>query len=150
MLNLRPSILDDGLEAAIRWLVDGFSRRTNIKVRLRVEQASPVLASDVLLVAFRVAQETLTNITKHADCTAVTMDISSHEGFLTLEVTDNGRGMTRADQLKAQSFGLRGLQERAQSVGGWLDISSKPDQGTSVVLSIPLGGVGTTSVEDEL
>jgi signal transduction histidine kinase len=148
MLNLRPSILDDGLQAAVEWLVDGFSRRNAIKVRLRVEKASTAVNSDVLLVAFRFAQEALTNITKHANCTAVTIDVSSHEGFLTLEVSDNGRGMTQEDQLKTQSFGLRGLQERAQSVGGWLDVSSMPGHGTSLVLSIPLDGQSKTAGED--
>lgn len=138
MLNLRPSILDDGLRAAVEWLVDGFSKRSGIKVQLRIEEAEKSIHAEVLLVAFRVTQEALTNITKHSNSTAVAIDISSQHGFLTLEVSDNGRGMSGDDQLKPQSFGLRGLQERAQSVGGWLDVSSKPGVGTSLILSVPL------------
>ena len=138
MLNLRPSILDDGLRAAIEWLVDGFSIRSGVKVHVRIEEAPKSIKPEILLVAFRVTQEALTNITKHAESTTVSIDISSHHDFLTLEVSDNGRGMSPEEKLKPQSFGLRGLQERAQSVGGWLDISSKLGHGTSLILSIPL------------
>ena len=147
MLNLRPSILDDGLRAAVEWLVEGFSKRSGIKVQLRIEEAPESINPEILLVAFRVTQEALTNITKHSDSTAVSIDISSHHSFLTLEVSDNGRGMSADEKVKPQSFGLRGLQERAQSVGGWLDISSKPGHGTSLVLSIPLRNSEIPAVE---
>lgn len=145
MLNLRPSVLDEGIQPAMQWLVEGFSKRTNIPANLRLEVGTAQLTPDVLLVAFRTVQEGLTNITKHAQCTAVTIDISSHEGALTVEISDNGVGMGMEDKMKLQSFGLRGLQERAQSVGGWLDISSRRGQGTAIILTIPLGG---TSMAD--
>lgn len=138
MLNLRPSILDEGLRPAVQWLATGFSKRNQIPVTLRVEDRPEALPADVLLVAFRTVQEGLTNIAKHAQCTAVTIDISSHENVLMVEIGDNGIGMTTEDRLKLQSFGLRGLQERAQSVGGWLDISSHNSQGTAIILTIPL------------
>lgn len=139
MLNLRPPVLDEGLLPAIEWLVEGFSRRCAIAVKLRTE-LSPTFAPDpgVSLVAFRTVQEALTNVTKHAQCSAVSIDLSGDEGALTVEVSDNGVGMRSEDRLKQRSFGLRGLQERAQSVGGWLDISAHPGRGTAVILTIPL------------
>lgn len=138
MQNLRPSILDEGLRPAMQWLTEGFSKRTLIPATLRIEEHPEQLDADILLVAFRTVQEGLTNITKHAHCSAVTVDISSHENALTVEVSDNGMGMDTKDCMKLQSFGLRGLQERAQNVGGWLDISSRKGQGTSITLTIPL------------
>lgn len=148
MLNLRPSILDEGLRPAMQWLVEGFSKRSQIPATLRIEDQSATLDSEVLLVAFRTVQEGLTNIIKHAQCTAITIDISSHEQTLTVEVRDNGIGMGAEDRMKTQSFGLRGLQERAQNVGGWLDISSKIGHGTAITLTIPLSGQPLEIPED--
>ena len=90
------------------------------------------------MVAYRTAQEALTNISKHAPQTsAVEIDLSDREGVLTLEVTDNGSGMSSEALDKTTSFGLLGLKERAAKVGGWLDVSSSP-RGTSIILSVPL------------
>ena len=66
------------------------------------------------------------------------IDLSDHEGVLTLEVQDDGRGIASGMRQKPRSFGLRGLEERARRAGGWLDISSRPGQGTSVIMSLPL------------
>jgi len=74
---------------------------------------------------------------KHAHATAVDIDLSDREGVLTLEVSDNGQGMSPDALRKAKSFGLLGLKERAAKVDGWMDISSSP-RGTSVILSVPL------------
>ena len=92
---------------------------------------------DVQLVAYRTAQEALTNVLKHAHATVVEIDLSDREGVLTLEVSDNGRGMGPEALRKAKSFGLLGLKERAAKVGGWMDVSSS-HRGTSVILSVPL------------
>ena len=89
------------------------------------------------LVAYRTAQEALTNVAKHARASAVDIDLSDREGVLTLEVSDNGQGLSADALRKAKSFGLLGLRERAAKVGGWLDISSS-SRGTSVILSVPL------------
>jgi len=88
-------------------------------------------------VAYRFAQEALTNISKHAHASRVTVDLSLSAGVLSLEVSDNGRGLTATDLSKARSFGLRGLHQRASTVGGWVDISSSPE-GTTLLLSVPL------------
>lgn len=138
MMNLRPPILEQGLVAAVQWLAAGFERRTGVN-------ASVLTSSDVMrttpaiqLVAYRTAQEALTNISKHAQPTSVRIELSDQENTLTLEITDNGAGIAPSMLEKPRAFGLKGLQERARTVGGWLDISSRPGLGTSVILSVPL------------
>jgi len=104
------------------------------------------LPTGVPLVAYRTAQEALTNITKHANATRVSIDLSLAGGVLSLEISDNGSGLSDADLAKARSFGIRGLHERASTVGGWVDLSSSAGQGTTLILSVPLAdGVGYAS-----
>ena len=138
MMNLRPAILDQGLVAAVQWLAHDFTKRTGIKIAMQTDHAKADLPKDVLLAAYRTAQEALTNISKHARCDVVTIEISDVQQFLTLEIKDNGPGLMPIDLNKPDSFGLKGLHERAKSVGGWLDVSSRPGKGTSIVLSVPL------------
>ena len=137
MMNLRPPILDQGLVAAVVWLAAGFERRTGLRVAVRRSSEQLDVPREVQLVAYRTAQEALTNVQKHAQAGAVDIDLSDREGVLTLEVTDNGKGLDAHALRKAKSFGLLGLRERAAKVGGWLDVSSSP-KGTSVILSVPL------------
>lgn len=139
MRNLRPSVLDQGLMPAIEWLAQTFADRTGIAVGVHGATTSDQLTPEVELVAYRTAQEALTNVLKHAGATQVRLDVGDTEGLLTLEVSDNGRGAGTADLAKLQSFGLLGLKERAQTVGGWLDVVTAPGQGMSLVLSVPLG-----------
>lgn len=138
MMNLRPPILEQGLVAAVQWLAAGFERRSGIPARVLSSSETVQVAADVQLVAYRTAQEALTNIAKHAHPSTVRIELSDTEGVLTLEVTDDGRGIDPAMLDKPKAFGLKGLQERARTVGGWLDISSRPGHGTSVILSVPL------------
>jgi signal transduction histidine kinase len=138
MMNLRPSILDQGLFAAVQWLTSSFERRTGIRVELRVNNEKLAPAKAVQLTAYRTAQEALTNASKYARCNLVNLELSDAEGVLTLEITDNGVGMSQQEMEKPQAFGLRGLKERARTVGGWLDVSSRFGHGTSVILSVPL------------
>ncbi len=137
MMNLRPPILDQGLVAAVQWLAASFEKRTGVRVLVRRSAEFIEVPRDVQLVAYRCAQEALTNIAKHAHATAVDMELSDREGVLTLEVNDNGQGMGTDALRKAKSFGLLGLKERAEKVEGWLDVSSS-SRGTSVILSVPL------------
>jgi two-component system, NarL family, sensor histidine kinase UhpB len=141
MLNLRPPILDQGLVAAVQWLAASFERRVGTRVTVRRSSEVIDVPRELQLVAYRTAQEALTNVSKHANARAVVIDLSDREGVLTLEVSDDGQGMTPDAQRKAKSFGLLGLRERAEKVGGWLDVSSSP-RGTSVILSVPLGASG--------
>ena len=138
MHNLRPAILEQGLEAALQWISSRFERRTGIPCELRLPREAPVaLPAHVALVAYRAAQEALTNISKHAQASRVQIDLSLAGGVLTLEVSDNGRGLVAHDLAKSRSFGIRGLHERAGTVGGWVDMSSGPG-GTTLILSVPL------------
>jgi two-component system sensor histidine kinase UhpB len=137
MMNLRPPILDQGLVAAVQWLAAGFEKRAGVRVTVRRSSEQIDVPRAVQLAAYRTAQEALTNVTKHARATAVDIDLSDREGVLTLEVNDNGQGLSAEALKKANSFGLLGLKERAAKVGGWLDISSS-GRGTSVILSVPL------------
>ncbi|MDP3227002.1 MAG: histidine kinase [Acidovorax sp.] len=138
MMNLRPPVLEEGLVAAVQWLATGFERRTGVATKVQTSSEIIHAAADIQLVAYRTAQEALTNISKHAHSSKVDIELSDREGVLTLEVADNGCGMDRRTREKSKAFGLTGLQERARTVGGWLDISSRPGKGTSVILSIPL------------
>ena len=114
-----------------------FERRNGIPCMLRAPQHPLNLPAGVPLVAYRAAQEGLTNISKHAQATRVEMDLSTAGGVLSLEISDNGRGLNQEDLAKARSFGIRGLHERATTVGGWIDLSSGPS-GTTLILSVPL------------
>ncbi len=140
MHNLRPAILEQGLVAALQWIAARFEKRTGVACLLRTPEKIPPLPIGVGLVAYRTAQEALTNITKYAQATQVGIDLSLAGKVLSLEVSDNGRGLCAADLGKAQSFGIRGLHERARTVGGWIDLSSSPS-GTTLILSVPLQGV---------
>ena len=148
MMNLRPPVLDQGLVAAVRWLAESFERRTHIPVRTSASREAMDMPPALQLVAYRTAQEALTNVHKHAQASRVHIDLSDHEGVLTLEVGDDGRGIAPGMLHKPRSFGLKGLQERARRAGGWLDISSRPGQGTSVIMSVPLTSGGREAGEE--
>ncbi|MCW2312769.1 hybrid sensor histidine kinase/response regulator [Rhodoferax antarcticus] len=140
MMSLRPAILDQGLAAAMQWLGDSFSRRTGIATQIKAQLQTEQLPKAIQLAAYRTAQEALTNASKHAQCTQVKIDLVGDEHFLTLEIADNGQGMTETTAPQGSGFGLNGLKERAKTVGGWLDVSSHKGKGTSITLSIPLNG----------
>ncbi|KPF42152.1 chemotaxis protein CheY [beta proteobacterium AAP51] len=156
MQNLRPAILDQGLVAALQWMTSQFEKRMGIECEFRT-QASHLgealsLPPGVALVAYRTAQEALTNVSKHSHATRVVVDLSLTGGVLSLEVSDNGRGLGQADLAKARSFGIRGLHERASTVGGWVDLSSS-GAGTSLILSVPLdaaSGAPSSATNDDL
>lgn len=137
MHNLRPAILEQGLVAALQWLATRFERRTGIACAIRLPAHAPELAAGVPLVAYRTAQEALTNISKHAHATRVAIDLSLAGDVLSLEISDNGRGLGADDLAKTRSFGIRGLHERASTVGGWVELVSDA-AGTTMILSVPL------------
>ena len=148
MHNLRPAILEQGLVAALHWLATRFERRTGIECLIRLPADGPELrglASGVPLVAYRTAQEALTNVSKHAQATRVEVDLSLAGGVLSLEISDNGRGLSSDDLAKARSFGIRGLHERAGTVGGWVELSSGAG-GTTMILSVPLNPAGIADI----
>ena len=140
MHNLRPAILEQGLAAALQWIASRFEKRTGIECALRLPRSlseTLELPAGVPLVAYRTAQEALTNISKHAQATRVQLDLSLAGGVLSLEISDNGRGLSADDLAKTRSFGIRGLHERAGTVGGWVELSSHAG-GTTLILSVPM------------
>jgi signal transduction histidine kinase len=141
MHNLRPAILEQGLVAALQWMASRFERRTGIPCRFTSDREAVALPAGVPLVAYRTAQEALTNVSKHAQASRVTIELTVAAGALTLEIADDGCGLTTADLAKARSFGIRGLHERASTVGGWVDLSSGAG-GTTLILSVPLPADG--------
>ena len=145
MHNLRPAILEQGLVAALHWLATRFERRTGTECVIRLPPDAPDLPAGVPLVAYRTAQEALTNVSKHAQATRVTLDLSLAGAVLSLEITDNGRGLSADDLAKARSFGIRGLHERAGTVGGWVELSSGAS-GTTMILSVPLNPLGIADI----
>jgi signal transduction histidine kinase len=149
MHNLRPAILEQGLIAALQWMASRFEKRTGIACEFRSRHEHLTLPAGVPLVAYRAAQEALTNVSKHAQATQVHIDLSLAGGVLSLEISDNGRGLNPEDLAKVRSFGIRGLHERAGTVGGWVDLSSGP-AGTTLILSVPLGPEPDTGVDLEL
>jgi signal transduction histidine kinase len=147
MMNLRPAILDQGLYPAIQWLAESFQRRSGVKTSLACNQPGMQCHKTIQLTAYRTAQEALTNISKYAQCNLVKIDLSNAEGVLTLEVSDNGCGISETALNNPEAFGIRGLKERAKVAGGWLDISTRPAHGTTLILTIPLDGEDSTPTE---
>ncbi len=150
MMNLRPSILDQGLHAAIQWLAVNFEKRTGIKTILNTNKEQISAPKTVQLTAYRTAQEALTNASKYANCSLVQIDLSDAEGVLTIEITDNGIGISDMEMRKPQAFGIRGLHERAKTVGGWLDVSTHKGTGTSIILSIPLTNENASTSQESV
>lgn len=135
---LHPPILDmAGLSSAIRWYIDGFSHRSNIKVDVHIDAELGRLPSDIEICLFRVVQECLTNVYRHSgsDCCSITI---RREGeHLRMEICDAGHGIRdRAGQVPA-GVGLRGIQERLRPLGGKLQISST-ENGTTVTVLVPV------------
>ena len=138
MHNLRPAILEQGLVAALQWMATRFEKRNAIECVFRTSHENLDLPAGVPLVAYRAVQEALTNVSKHAQASRVAIDISLVRGVLSIEVSDNGCGLSADDLAKTKSFGIRGLRERADTVGGWVDLSSGAT-GTTLIVSVPVG-----------
>jgi PAS domain S-box-containing protein len=136
--DLRPSVLDDlGLVAAVEWQTQEFGRSTGITVQLEVQACYPELDQVCATTAFRILQETLTNVARHAHATRVNIDLRVSVEELRLEVRDNGRGISEAELASPRSLGLIGSRERALACGGELVIRGVRNQGTTVLLKIP-------------
>jgi two-component system sensor histidine kinase UhpB len=136
--DLRPSILDDlGLAAAVRWQATEFQKHTGVPIEVEAPDTDGTVEREAALALFRIFQETLTNVARHAKAKRVWVDLAiSEEGYV-LQVRDDGAGMNETDLLKATSHGLRGMRERAQQFGGDVSVSSQPGRGTTLVASIP-------------
>jgi PAS domain S-box-containing protein len=135
---LRPSALDMGIVPALEWLVEEFNRgHPGIRCMLRVVEEDIDLDEKRATEIFRITQESLTNISRHADATEVQIALKRKESHYLLEVRDNGKGFNSLLQ-KKQSFGLIGVRERVLMLEGEVEISSMPDQGTIIRVGIPI------------
>ncbi|WP_227496709.1 sensor histidine kinase [Massilia litorea] len=137
-LDLRPSTLDLGIVAALEWQAREFEKGSGIACIFRSAEREIELDPDHAAALFRIFQEALTNVAKHAGATRVTVTLRRQRQHLTLAICDNGRGIAPADRLKPASFGLRGMSERARALGGTLTLSAAPGGGTMVTIKIRL------------
>jgi PAS domain S-box-containing protein len=136
--ELRPGILDDlGLIAAIEWQADEFQNRTGIICHLTVDPWDITVDQERATVIFRIFQETLTNVVRHAQAKKVTVALKERAGKLTLSVRDNGKGITEEQISNAQSFGLIGMRERVHPWRGTVKIRGTPGKGTAVLVNLP-------------
>jgi signal transduction histidine kinase len=139
--DLRPSILDHlGLVAAIEWQAQEFERRTGVQASVRVSRPDVAIDDVRATAVFRMLQETLTNVARHAGARRVDIDLTVGTVDLALDVRDDGRGITPAEISGGRSLGLLGLRERAIACGGMLEIRGTPGRGTHVSVRIPLPG----------
>jgi len=137
--ELRPGLLDDlGLVAAIEWQTEDFQKRTGIICKLTVDPEDIVVEDKRSTALFRIFQETLTNIARHAKATRVTISLKEKDDKVALRVKDNGKGITKEQISDSKSFGLMGIRERVHPWGGKVKITGKPGEGTTVVVSIPI------------
>jgi PAS domain S-box-containing protein len=137
--DLRPGVLDDlGLVPAIEWQLQDFQARSGIECRLNCDVEDVALEGDRATAVFRVFQETLTNVARHAQATRVDVDLHCRNGCLELQVKDNGRGISERQRRATGSLGLLGMRERVRLLQGELAIDGQPGQGTVVRLKVPL------------
>ena len=137
--DLRPSVLDElGVVAAIEWQVRRFETSTGIPCAFAADPHAPDLDRNRATAVFRILQEILTNVLRHAKASQVHVAIGQMAGNFVLDVRDNGRGIALDEMVAARSLGLLGMRERALLVGGDVKIRGVPGRGTSVVVTIPL------------
>jgi signal transduction histidine kinase len=141
--GLRPGILDDvGLVAALEWAAEDFQTRTGTRCRVDLPDADIALDPERATALFRIFQETLTNIARHADATQVDVRLGKENGNLILEVRDNGKGIGEEHLSAGTSLGILGMRERVLLLGGTLTISGTPEKGTTVRVLLPASKQG--------
>ncbi len=137
--ELRPGVLDDlGLVAAIEWQAEEFQKRTGIKCEVSTECEDIVLDQERATAIFRIFQEALTNVSRHASATGVKVSLKKKDKEVLLGVRDDGKGITPEQMRSPRAFGLMGMQERARYWGGDVTIAGAPGEGTTVRASIPI------------
>lgn len=137
--DLRPSILDNlGLWAAIEWQTQELETRLRIPCTLRMDVHEQLLHPDEATAIFRIFQESLTNVVRHAGATRVNIDVNASEKEVRMKIFDNGKGVSKAELLNTQSLGVLGMYERAKSYGGEVNIESQKGKGTLVSLRMPI------------
>lgn len=139
-VRLRPGVLDDlGLIPALEWYTSDFEKRTGIPCSFRHHRVPP-LDNPLSTAAYRIAQEALTNVARHALASRVDVILQRQNGLLNLSIADNGRGFDPKDLSDSECLGIAGMHERAGLVGGSLDIQFSPETGTIVFFRVPIPG----------
>src|SRR5262249_6550017 len=137
--DLRPGVLDDfGLLAAIEWQAQEFTRRTGIACDVSSNLGDVRLARELSTAVFRIFQETLTNVVRHADAHRVDARLEQHQGSLELEVHDDGKGISPKSLESPKSLGLLGMRERARRLRGAVTIVGLVGRGTTLTLRLPV------------
>lgn len=136
--ELRPGILDDlGIVAALEYAIEEFQQRSGINCRLNAEPENLDLDPETATGIFRIFQEALTNISRHAEATSVSVSLKKKGNWLLMQLKDNGIGIREEQTSGKHSFGLIGMRERASLLGGKLQIKGIPGKGTTITLSAP-------------
>lgn len=139
MSDLRPGVLEDlGLTAALEWLVHEFQAQCDIDCMLFADDISAGISDDAATALFRIVQESLTNIAKHADATHITVSLKREAAAIILCIVDDGKGLSRNWETKEGSFGLKGMRERTLALGGELHVEPAEDGGVSLRLQVPI------------
>jgi signal transduction histidine kinase len=136
--DLRPAVLDLGLHAAIEWQMQEFQRRSGIKCELKIDHEECDLDDYRATALFRILQESLTNVLRHAQASQVQIVLRKNGANFCMNIEDNGHGFVRGNRRKANSFGLVGIKERITALGGAFSINSDPSRGTALMISIPV------------
>ena len=136
--ELRPGILDLSLVATIEWQLQEFQSRSGIEGKLISAPEETILDVDGATTVFRIFQEILTNIARHSQATQIEVSVAENATFLTLQVQDNGRGITESEIQSPKSIGLLGMRERARLRGGEVHFHGTPGKATTVTVRVPL------------
>jgi len=140
--DLRPPLLDDlGLAAALDWLAEDFTRRYGAPATVHIEPVEQKFSEAASTILFRIVQEAMTNVARHAKATRVRVEITCAAGMLSLEIEDNGVGATLSHPAEAHSFGLLGIRERVRQLNGKVSFFSSPGQGFHISIVAPLEGL---------
>lgn len=135
--DLRPPILDQlGLPAALEWLAQDFAKRTGLRCQATTQADNPPIAGELATALFRIVQEALTNVLRHAGATRVDIELGTKSGCVTLEINDDGTGISESG-MGPGSLGILGMRERAAALGGVLEVAPREKGGTRVAAWFP-------------
>ena len=136
--DLRPNVLDLGIVAALEWQAKEFEKQLGLTCKFTCNQSEIPVTTDQGITLFRIFQESMSNIAKHANASYVSVDLSAFTHDIILTISDNGVGIKSSDTLKSNSFGLRGMRERVAALHGTFDVQQSNKQGTVITIKLPV------------
>jgi signal transduction histidine kinase len=137
LYELRPHLLDLGLDAAMEYHLKEFERHSGIKTSFNEPKEDLDVNESIKTGLFRIFQESLTNIARHSEASHVYVDLVKEDKQLVLRIRDNGRGFDKQEIAKKRRLGILGMKERCEMMGGHFDIESEPGKGTTVTVTMP-------------